>query len=76
MACCGRAARRDQQATSLQVAAQQEAERAAQRAADDLAATVRVAAETALSAFPSAEPVSDTGDVKPRRRRVRKADDE
>ncbi len=75
MACCGRAARQNQQATSLQVAAQQEAERQAQRAADDLAATVRVAAENAVASFAVPDAV-DTSAPKPRKRRVRKADDE
>jgi F0F1-type ATP synthase membrane subunit b/b' len=74
MSCCGAARRAREQATSLQVAAQQEAERQAQRAADDLAATVRVAAEEAVASFAIPD-TADTSTPKPRRKRVRKSDD-
>lgn len=63
--CCGAARRAREQATSLQVAAQQDAERQAQRRADDLALSdvVKVAAESAVAEAAQAP--------KTRKRRVR-----
>lgn len=65
--CCGGARRARVQATTLQVAAQQDAERQAQKRADELALTVQVAAENAVASFPIPDAI-DTAPPKPRRR--------
>jgi len=74
MACCGAARRSREQATSLQVAAQQDAERQAQQRADDLALTVRVAAEAAVAEYAAPEGPVTGKVVRKRRARVRPAD--
>jgi hypothetical protein len=73
MACCGRGRRERLQATSPQVAAQQEAERQAQKNADDLALSqvVKVAAEQAVAAYPEPDAEDAAIERATRKRRVR-----
>ncbi len=73
MACCGRGRRERLQATSPQVAAQQEAERQAQKNADDLALSqvVKVAAEQAVASYPVPDAEDAAIERATRKRRAR-----